>query len=123
MKLRLLLAAGLLALCGEANAQVATNPFWTSVPMTPDLSVTASATADFPIPNAPLRWITIKNDCSSPLYFDLRGGRFVGKPATSFGMKLNAGESFTMATQVYSLGASPANANSATCTFTMQGGK
>lgn len=116
-----------LALCFGVKpvyAQTAYNPLYQSVPVTPDLAVTASATADYAFSGGPIRWISIVNDCASALYFDLRGGKYTGtKPTTSFALRLSPGMAYTMPVQMYSLGVSPASGNASTCTFTVQAGK
>lgn len=100
------------------------NPLYQSVPVTPDLAVTASATAGYAFSGGPIRWISIKNDCASTIYFDLRGNYVGTKPTASYGMRLNSGETFTMPVQLYTLGVSPASGSPpAACTFSVQAGK
>ena len=85
-----------------------------AVPSTPDIAVTASATADFPIQGGRVTWLYLKNDCSDVLYFDLRGAR----DANPYPLRLGSAEMFTAEIGVYSVGVSP-SAGAGACTFTV----
>jgi len=89
-------------------------------PSTPDMSVTGTATAHFNIIGhlgVAAQWFAIKNDCTQPLYFDLRDQR--DGAAVQRGLKLKAGESFSMRAQLNALVASPDSDGGAACTFTL----
>lgn len=83
---------------------------------TPDISISATATADFAIPGrAYADWFAIKNDCTSDLYFAPRN---IDKSALDYPLRLGAGESFSAPFRIYSLGVS--NDGASACTFTFQ---
>ena len=90
------------------------------VPSTPDLSVSGTATAEYTVRtkgrNASVRWFSLKNDCSTTLYFAISPN---ARGATDYPLRLGPGEAFTMEGRLHSIGAS--NDGSSTCTFTFQG--
>ena len=106
----LLLAAFIAAFSLPAQAQMI------QLPTTPDLAVTASATADFSLkPRQFTDWIYIKNDCAKDLWFDFRGAREgVGR---DYPLKLSQNQTFQAFIKLNSLGVSPDNTGTA-CTFT-----
>ena len=74
MKFAALLLAGLLWASGVS----AQTTHYVSVPTTPDLSVTAAATAEFLFektinPAKRVHWIAVRNDCLFDIYIGLRG--------------------------------------------------
>ena len=89
-----------------------------TVPSTPDIAVTATATMEvtFNHIQGPARFVAIKNDCSDTLYFDLR--RAPDGNTNNYPLRLGSGESFNIHMNIYTVGASPAAGNSA-CTFTL----
>lgn len=92
------------------------------VPSTPDISVTASATAVFRwdrVPGTTVDYVYIKNDCSATLWFDLRGG--TDAAARRYPIRLGQNQTFEGPFVVHAIGVSPANSGTA-CTFTLQGG-
>ena len=92
----------------------------TPMASTPDLTVSSASTARYavsPTGRGMARWFSIKNDCATALYFDLtdttaRGG-------ADYPLRLEPGESFTMAGRLYAINASNDHASS-NCTFTLQ---
>ncbi len=112
-----------LGFSGAAQSQYFT------MPVTPDLTVGAGATADYAFGNRSRRyldWIWIRNDCDDDLYFSLDP---LGRTGTEYNLRLNGRISgnasqtqqvFSGAFRVYTLGVS--NNSGATCTFTVQGG-
>ena len=84
---------------------------------TPDISISASTSADFPLPGRPWHWIALKNDCATTLYFDLR----TQSADADFDLRLESNESFSGPFLVYSVAVS--NDGSSACTFTLQGAK
>lgn len=84
---------------------------------TRDISVTASATADFPVPGGRANWIWIKNDCSDDLYFDLHGTDRVAD-AFEYPLRLKQAEAIELEMRVAAIGVSPA-AGAGACTFTV----
>ena len=118
----LIAAALLLAAILIANTAWSQNapPLYSALPSTPDISVSATATADYRISNlnAPARWIYLKNDCDiGRLHFDLRGAR--DGNSNNYSIALSPGESFSGAFKVYSVGVSPDSTAIGTCTFTL----
>lgn len=121
MRLRLAFVLSLLA--GSALAQQNYQGFFQPLPTTPGLTVTATATTSVVVPSGQnggpgiARYVAIKNDCASPVNFDLN---FVNNTTTQhYGLKLNASESFSAPMQVTSVAASPASGNAVTCSFTL----
>ncbi len=114
--MRLLLAA----VFGAAFSFAAASETYIPVPSTNDISIGAGASGDFVFPavSGGVQWIFIKNDCSTDLYFDLRGGKAIGN--ASFSLRLKSTEFFEAPMQIYTVTAS--NDGAAACTFTMQGG-
>ncbi len=89
-----------------------------TVPSTRDISVTSAATHNFPGPGGNAAWVSIKNDCSDTIYFDLRSIR--DADALEYPIRLGTGESFTMETRVAAVGASvEAALGDASCTVTI----
>lgn len=91
---------------------------------TPDISVGQSSTLDVAIPGGRIaRWISLRNDCSSPLYFSLVGTPRPMSSATSSTrppLRLGNGESFTGHLDLRgSIMASADVAATAACTFTV----
>lgn len=105
-----------MAVIGMANASDTVKP----MTVTPDISVTATATMDVVLPDR-AEWLGIKNDCSSDLYFDLEGNKT--PDGSNFGLRLKNGESIGMWFETRTITVSPASGNSATCTFTLQAGR
>lgn len=126
MPIRLGLVAALLLLAAPAFAQN-TVGFFQPVPATPNLSVTATATTSVVVPSAQnggagsAKFVAIKNDCASPVFFDLN---FINTSGTQhYPIRLNGGESFSAPFNVSTVAASPASANAVTCTFTLMLGR
>jgi len=93
--------------------------FLQTAPSTPDISVSATATADFKFHGRSfVDWLTIKNDCSTTLYFNINP---TTKASLDYPLRLGAGESFTTPTDVRIATVSVSNDGSAACTFTLQG--
>lgn len=94
----------------------------TPVPSTPDISVTASATAEvvWTGTRGYVDWVYIKNDCpDGALYFDLRGVRDAA--ARHYPLRLSPAEAFSANMRVGNIVVSPDTANANTCTFTLMG--
>jgi len=120
---KLLLGAALAALSvGSAGAQQTFNELYTSIPTTPDIAVTASATTEVFVPGGVATWVAVKNDCSRTLYFDLRGApnTVTGR---AYGLRLGSLESYSGPFRVHSIGVSPASGDTTACTFTLQLGQ
>lgn len=98
-----------------AKAQGASEYVMQMMRSTPDLAVTATATANFTLPGGAIRWIFLKNDCAKPLYFDLDG-------LDRYPLKLLQNQSFSGNFRVNSVRVSPDNTGTA-CTFTAIGGR
>lgn len=93
--------------------------FLKTAPSTADISISATATADFKFPGRPfVNWVSIKNDCSTSLHFNLNP---TTRSATNYPLRLNPGESFTTPVDVSISTVSASNDGSAACTFTLQG--
>ena len=93
-----------------------------TVPSTPDIAVTGSATTHVGVPGGPANYVFVKNDCASTLYFDLNppaGGLGDGN---SYPLRLGQNQSFSAEIGVHTLGVSPA-AGASACTFTVQFGR
>ncbi|MEK9751622.1 MAG: hypothetical protein VW338_00200 [Rhodospirillaceae bacterium] len=104
-----------LAMCDTpALAQNAVSPL-NVARTTPDLAVTASASAAYAIPGGTVRWIYLKNDCAKPLWFDLEGRDL-------YPLKLLQNQAFEGYFRVNSIKVSPDNTGTA-CTFTAVGGR
>lgn len=124
MRLRLaFVPLALAAFLGSAEAQTNYQGFFQPLPATPNLSVTATATTGVVVPSAQdgargqARYVAIKNDCASTLFFDLN---FLNTGGTQhFPIRLGASESFSAPMNVSSISASPASGNTTTCTFTL----
>ena len=91
---------------------------------TPDIPVGHRSTLDVAIPGGRIaRWISLRNDCASPLYFNLAGVPRPMSNATSSTqppLRLGNGESFTAALDLRgSIMASADKAATAVCTFTV----
>lgn len=82
---------------------------------TPNLAVTASATAEYEFPGGPLRYIYLKNDCGKTLWFDLGG-------LDRYALRLASAQTFEGYFRVNSIKVSPDNTGTA-CTFTAIGGR
>ncbi len=102
-----------LVLAFPANAQR-----WYTAPSTPDISVSATSTADFSFSRPSVDWVAIKNDCSDTLYFGLAPPNVTHTPG-DYPIRLEPGETYSVEAYVRSVGAS--NDNAVTCTFTLQG--
>jgi len=112
----LLILVSALAISGPVRAQS-----FIPVPSTPDLAVTATATADFAwtgVSGGKVDWIYLKNDCAKPIWFGFRGER--DGLARQYPLKLLQNQTFSGPLAVYSVGASPDNTGTA-CTFSMMG--
>lgn len=81
----------------------------------PDIPVTSSATKQVLFPGQ-TKYIYLKNDCATDMYFDLTGKNI-------FPLRLAQDQSVSLPFQVNSVTASPAVGATATCTFTLLGGK
>ena len=99
---------------GPAYAQNAVSPLNTAK-TTPNLAVTASATAEYDIPGGPVRFIYLKNDCNKALWFSLSGLEI-------YSLKLATAETFQGYFRVNTIKVSPDNTGTA-CTFTAIGGR
>lgn len=115
-----------LLFAGVAHAQNYVG-FFQPVPSTPNLSVTATATTSVVVPSAQnggpgsARYVAIKNDCASPLFFDLN---FLNTSGTQhYPIRLNGGESFSAPFNINTVSASPGSGNAVTCTFTLMLGR
>lgn len=91
-----------------------------TLPSTPDIAVTGTATATYPVQGGPASWVFIQNDCSDDLYFDLSPK--VVADANSYPLRLAQDQQFSGAFHLGAVGVSPASGNSA-CTFTVQFGR
>ena len=93
------------------------------IPSTNDLTVTASATARFPIPGKRANWVWIRNDCATDLYFDLNPKVADSSGlATEYPIRLAQDQIFSGYLQVASIGVSPAS-GTVSCTFSLQAGR
>lgn len=111
MKKTVLVAALLFPVSVSAQSLIAQ-------PSTPDISVSATASADIVPGTGPWDWVYLKNDCSTDLYFNLNPR---SKSATDYPLRLKAGEVFSGFFRLFTLGVS--NDGAAGCTFTLQGAK
>ena len=111
MKLPLFLLAFLLAFPASAER-------WLTAKSTPDISVSATSTADFSFSRPSVDWIAIKNDCSDTLYFGLAPPNNT-RTSLDYPIRLEPGETYSAEAYVRSVGAS--NDNAVACTFTLQG--
>lgn len=119
------LVLGLLA--QPAAAQTNYLGFFQPVPSTPNISVTATATTGVVVPAGQngsagqAKFVAIKNDCGSPLHFDLN---YIPTSGTQhYPIRLNGGESFSAPFQISTVAASPASGNAVTCTITVMFGR
>lgn len=125
------IVATLAMLAAPAFAQT-----YVPVPATPNISITSTSSAIFTFPGQRwVDWIAIKNDCSSPIYFDLTPPASPGPNISlsqHFNLRLDgtqtngsstAAQTFSGPFVVYALAASAASGAPATCTFTLQGGR
>ena len=103
------------ALVASASADVLR-----TVPSTPDLAVTGTATSSYPVQGGAANWVFIQNDCSDDLYFDLSPK--VVADANSYPLRLPQDGQFSGSFHIGAVGVSPAAGNSA-CTFTVQFGR
>jgi hypothetical protein len=115
--LRPLLALAFLFIAGPALAQTATPLF--PMASTPNIALSGSASVSVTVPAGPARFVYIKNDCSTDLFFDLRGRRDAS--ANIFPLRLKTNQEFSANMQVFTVAAS--NPNGTACTFTLQFGQ
>ena len=91
------------------------------IPVTPDLAVAASSTAEYifdQVTGRRAEWISIKNDCASDLGFAINPA---DGTTNDYSIRLKQGESFTAHFQTFALGAS--NDTATACTFTLAIGR
>lgn len=99
---------------------------WQQIPSTPDITVAASSTVEVVLPSK-VRFVAVKNDCSSDLYFRFTGKSMEKQSETALGLgdnypvRLKADQSFSLPIVTHNVGAS--NSGASTCTFTLFLGK
>lgn len=110
----ILLALAVFSCGGPSFAQNAVSPL-SVAKSTPNLAVTATATAEYKFTDGALRYIYLKNDCTKTLWFDLNG-------LDLYTLRLASSQSFEGYFRVNSIKVSPDNTGTA-CTFTAIGGR
>ncbi len=122
IELAVIIALGAFVLFAPNAHSEAYNELYQSVPVTPDIAVSAGATLDVALPGVYANWVYIKNDCVGDLYFDLTGASVAGG-SKHYPLRLLQNQSFTGSFQVYSIGVSPGNGSASGCTFTLVPGR
>ncbi len=84
------------------------------VATTADVTVAGSVTSSVTFPGGPIDWISIKNECSDDVYFDIAGRQ-------DYPVRLSTSESFTAHMKTFSVGVS--NGGNSTCTFSIAAGR
>ena len=98
---------------------LAEDTIWQTIPSTPDLAVTQSATATFTL-ERPARWVYLKNDCATALYFDLSDKGLDQTGQRRHALRLGQNQDFFAAFSFRSFEVSPGSGTaSAGCTFTL----
>lgn len=112
--------AAVLVSGGGVEAQ---DTVYRAIPSTPDLTVTQSATKDFRLERT-AKWVYIKNDCATALYFDLADVGLDRTGQRRHALRLGQNQvfegSFVFRTFEVSPGAGTAAAG---CTFTLYPGE
>lgn len=122
-----LLVAALVALVVTGAAAQESEAPLISIPVTPNLAISASATSEVVLETLS-RHIYLKHDgcgAAAVVYFDLKGKRH-GSDSKAYNLRLLNGEHFEGFYQVLTIGVSPgggSTATAATCSWTLVGGR
>lgn len=112
-------AVAALAAFFMSGAAIAEDTVWRTIPATPDLTVTQSATTDFTVEQK-ANWLYLKNDCATALYFDLSDQGLDRTAQRRHALRLGQNQDFQAAITFRTIEVSPGSGTAAAgCTFTL----